>query len=76
MTLRHTDPLLCNDSEPNETRAIACQRLRKYATVLDPLLSSGQRVTMEVFLEAAFSMGPLRGYISGQTELSLVSHSH
>jgi hypothetical protein len=37
-------------------RFIARQQLRKYATVLEPLLGSGPRATMEVQLEAVFSM--------------------
>jgi hypothetical protein len=45
--LWHTDTLLGNDHETNnETTAIAMQQLRKYATVLEPLLGSGQRATM------------------------------
>jgi hypothetical protein len=54
--LRHTDPLLDNDREGNETTAIAMQQLHKYATVPEPLLDSGPRATMEVLLEAVFSM--------------------
>jgi hypothetical protein len=49
------------------------QQLRKYATVLELLLGSGLRATMEILLEAVFSMGPLGGYITRPTELSLVS---
>jgi hypothetical protein len=53
----HIDPLLCNDRETNnETTAIAIQELRRYATVLQPLLCSGSPATMEVLLEAVFSM--------------------
>jgi hypothetical protein len=55
-TLWHTDPLLGNDRETNETTAIARQQLHKYGKVLEPLLRSGPRATMEVLLEALFSM--------------------
>jgi hypothetical protein len=55
--LWHIDPLLGNDGEANnETMVITMQQLRKYATVLEPLLGSGPRATMEVLLEAVFSM--------------------
>jgi hypothetical protein len=37
-------------------RFIARQQLRKYAAVLERLLGSGPRATMEVQLEAVFSM--------------------
>jgi hypothetical protein len=62
--LWHTHPLLCNDRETNETTAIARQQLCKYATVLEPLIGSGPRATMEVLLEAVFSMDFLRGYLT------------
>jgi hypothetical protein len=53
--LWHIDPLLGKDHEvSNETKAIARQKLRKYATVLEPLLGSGQSATMEVLLERCF----------------------
>jgi hypothetical protein len=40
--MRHIDSLLANDSETyNEITATARQQLRKYATVLEPLLGSG-----------------------------------
>jgi hypothetical protein len=42
----------------------------KYATVPEPLLGSGPRATLEVLLEAVFSVGPLRGCITRPTELS------
>jgi hypothetical protein len=45
-----------NRETHNETTAIAMQRFRKYATVLYALLRSGPRATMEVLLEAVFSM--------------------
>jgi hypothetical protein len=51
--------------------ATAMQQFRKYATVLEQLLGSGPRSTMEVLLEAMYSMGPLRGHITRQTEMSL-----
>jgi hypothetical protein len=58
--LWHIDLLLGNDREThNETTAIARQQLRQYATVLKHLLGSGPRTTMEVLLEAMFSMSPL-----------------
>jgi hypothetical protein len=41
--------------KPAYPRFIARQQLRKYATVLEPLLGSGPRATMEVQLEAVFS---------------------
>jgi hypothetical protein len=61
----HTDPLLGNDSETNnKKKVIAMQQLRKYATLLDPLLGSGPRATVEVLLEVVFSMDPLEGCIT------------
>jgi hypothetical protein len=42
--------------KPAYQRFIARQQLRKYATVLEPLVGSGPRATMEVQLEATFSM--------------------
>jgi hypothetical protein len=45
------------------------QQLRKYATVLEPLLRSGQRAIIELLSEAVFSIDPLRGYITRPTEL-------
>jgi hypothetical protein len=58
--LWHINPLLGNDREAKETRAITRQQLRKYATVLEPLLGSGPRAAMEVQLEAVFSAPRLR----------------
>jgi hypothetical protein len=55
-TLRHIDLLLGNDHETNETTAIAMQQLCKYITVFEPLLGSGLRPTMQILLEAMFSM--------------------
>jgi hypothetical protein len=70
----HIDPLLGNNCETNnETTAIATQQLRKYATGLDLLLGSGPHATVEVLLEAVFSMGPLQGYITRLTELRYFS---
>jgi hypothetical protein len=70
MMLWHTHPLLGNDCEMNsETMAIARQQLPKYATVLKPLLGSGPCITVEILLEAVFSMGPFQGYIIRPTEL-------
>jgi hypothetical protein len=63
------DPLLGNEGETNNTVAIARQQLRKYATVLEPFLCSGPYTTMEILLEAVFSMDPLRSYITLPTEL-------
>jgi hypothetical protein len=40
----------------NETTATAGQQLQKNATLLKPLLGSEPRETIEVLLEAAFSM--------------------
>jgi hypothetical protein len=48
--------------------ANARQQLRKYATVMKPLLGSGPRAIKGVMLEAMFSMYPLRGYITQPTE--------
>jgi hypothetical protein len=52
----HMDPLLRNDGEINGATAIATQQLRNYATILEALLGSGPRATMEVLLEAVFSV--------------------
>jgi hypothetical protein len=72
--LWHIDLLLGNDLETNnETTAIAKQQLRKYATVLEPLLGSGPHASMEVLLQAVFLCGPLRGYITRPTEFNSVS---
>jgi hypothetical protein len=54
--LWHIYPLLGNDRKTNEIKALARQQLLKYATVLEPLLGSGLRATMEVLLEAVFSV--------------------
>jgi hypothetical protein len=49
--------LLGNDSETeNETTAIARQQLRKYSTILERLLGSDPRATLEVLMEAVFSI--------------------
>jgi hypothetical protein len=65
------NPLVGNDRETNnETKTIVRQQLNKYATVLETLLGSGPCVTIQVLLEAVFSMDPLRGYINSPTELS------
>jgi hypothetical protein len=69
--LWHIDLFLGNDRETNnETTAIARPQLIKYATVLEPLLGSDPRATMEELLEAVFSMVPIRGYVTRLTELS------
>jgi hypothetical protein len=57
--LWHIDLLLGSDCETNKTTAIARQQLDKYAAVLELLLGIGPCATMEVLLEALFSMGPL-----------------
>jgi hypothetical protein len=55
--IMHINSLLGNDRETNnETTAIAMQQLRKYATVLETLLSSSPRATLGVLLEAVCSM--------------------
>jgi hypothetical protein len=56
--LWHIDLLLGNDRETNKTMAIARQHFRKYATVLELLLGSSPRATVEVLLEVVFSVGP------------------
>jgi hypothetical protein len=64
-------PLLGNACETNNwTAAIDRQQLHKFATVLGPLLGSGPRATVKVLLEAVFSIGPLRSYITQPAELS------
>jgi hypothetical protein len=66
----HIDPLLGNNCKTNnETAAIARQQLLKYSTVLEPLLGTGLHATVEVLLEAVFSIGPLQGCITQLTEL-------
>jgi hypothetical protein len=40
----------------NDTTGNAMQQLRKYTTVLEPLLGSGRRATMEVLLKDVFCM--------------------
>jgi hypothetical protein len=63
--LWHIDPLLGNDCETNkETTIIASQQLRKYATVLEPLLGISLGGTTEVLSKVVFSTTPLRGYIT------------
>jgi hypothetical protein len=53
----HIDTMAVNDGETNnETTASAMQQLRKYATILEPLLGRGPRPTMEALLEGVFSM--------------------
>jgi hypothetical protein len=72
--LNNTWLLIGNNRETNsETLAISRQQLHKYATVLELLLGSGPRTTMEVLLERCFLCGPLRGYITRLTKLSVVS---
>jgi hypothetical protein len=59
--LWHIEPMLGNDRETNnEITAITRQQLRKYATILKPLLGSCPRAIMEILLEASFSMNPHR----------------
>jgi hypothetical protein len=53
----HIDTLIDNNRETNnDTKAIAMQQLRKYATVLEPLLRSDPRSTLELLLETVFSL--------------------
>jgi hypothetical protein len=55
--LWHIDSLLGNNGETRkEITAIAMQRNRKYATILEPLPGSGPQAAMEVLLEAVLSM--------------------
>jgi 7,8-dihydro-6-hydroxymethylpterin-pyrophosphokinase len=55
--LWHIDPLLGDNCKTNgEAIAIARQQLHKYASVLEPLFDGGPCATMEVLLEAVFSM--------------------
>jgi hypothetical protein len=56
----------------NEITDIAMQQYLKYVTVLELLLGSGMNATMEVLLEAVFSLVPLRGYSTRPTEMALV----
>jgi hypothetical protein len=57
--------LLGNGSGTNsEATVIARQQVCKYATLLEPLLGSSLPATVEVLLEAVFSMGPLWGCIT------------
>jgi hypothetical protein len=72
-TVAYIDQLLSNDRETNEITTIARQQLRKYATVLEPVLGSDPRATMEVMLEWCFLCSPLRDYITRPTEFSSVS---
>jgi hypothetical protein len=60
-----TMPFLCSifaiycdvlPKKPAYQRFVARQQLRKYARVLEPLLGSSPHATMEVQLEAVFSM--------------------
>jgi hypothetical protein len=53
-------PVARQGPRTNKATATARQQLRKYATVLEPLLGSDRRATMEVLLETVFSMRPLR----------------
>jgi hypothetical protein len=49
--------LLSNGRETNnETKIVYMQQLRDYATVLEPLLGSGPQTTMNMLLEAVFSV--------------------
>jgi hypothetical protein len=68
--LWHINPLLGNDSETNnDTTTIAKQQLRKYSKLVEPLLGSGPRATIEILLEAVFSLSQLQVYIIRPTEL-------
>jgi hypothetical protein len=70
--LWHINPLLGKTCETEETNATARQQLRKYATLLEPLLGSGPRTTIRVLSEAVFFICPLHDYIIRQTKLSVV----
>jgi hypothetical protein len=70
--LWHIDPLQGNDRETNDIRAVAMQQLRKYATVLEPLLGSGPLTTMEVRWKRYFLCGPLQSCITQPNEFSSV----
>jgi hypothetical protein len=52
----HIELSLGNKLKAKEKTTIAREQIRKYATVLEPLLDSSPRSTMEVLLEAVFSM--------------------
>jgi hypothetical protein len=74
LILWHVDPLQGHDHETkNDTTAIARLQLCKYASVLEPLLGSCLGATMEVLLEAVFSVDPLRGSIARPSEFISVS---
>lgn len=47
----HIELSLGNKLKAKEKTTIAREQIRKYATVLEPLLSSGLPLTMEVLLE-------------------------
>jgi hypothetical protein len=71
--LWHIDLLLGNDGKTNKKiMATAMQQLRKYATVLEPFLDSSPHATMEVLLEAVFSMwsAPRLHHPTDQVEIS------
>jgi hypothetical protein len=58
--------------KPAYQRFIARQQLRKYTTVLEPLLGIGPRATMEVQLEAVFSMWSAPRLYHSSTEFQTV----
>jgi hypothetical protein len=63
--------MLGNDYETNkQTTIIAVQRIHNLAVLLEELLGSGPHASMEVLLEAVFSVGPLQYYITSPTEIS------
>jgi hypothetical protein len=74
--LWHIDTLPGNDRETNnETTAVNIQQFRKYSAVLELLLGSGPRTTIEELLEAVFSMwsGPRLYHSTDRVQFSAVS---
>jgi hypothetical protein len=71
------DLWLVNGRETNEITAIAMQQLRIYATVLQLLLGSGLRATMEVLLQAVISLWSASRlyYSTGRVQCSAVELS-
>jgi hypothetical protein len=57
------NPLLGNNRETDETNAIARQQLRKLATLLTSVSSSGPGATNKVLFEEVFSICLLRGVV-------------
>jgi hypothetical protein len=60
LVLWHIEPLLDNDRKTSdEIMAVARQQLHKYAIILEILLGSCPRASVEVLLEAALFIFPL-----------------